>query len=480
MKFKKLAIILLGFFSYQAKAEIILPRILGNGMVLQQQKPIIIWGTAAIGKKVNVSFANEQGSAIAAADGKWKVILSPLKASALGQNMIINGTNTIVLKDVLVGEVWLCSGQSNMEYAMRKNSKVDPKLGEGSSQNPVNELDFANNKNIRLFLVNRKELIKPDYLHAGWNTAEGTALRAFSAVAYFFAKKVNQDLNVPVGVISSAIPGSRIEPWINEADFVSSTNFKGEKIDGEPAKFYHPMIEPLIPFAIKGFLWYQGETNCFLKERLTYAQKMEVLINGWRKDWNDDQLPFYYVQIAPFLYTSSQGEVKYTPQDLPEFWEVQAAVSKVPHTAMAVITDLVDDVKGIHPPYKWEVGRRLALLALEKTYNEDIVSSGPVFGTMEINNKEIILYFKDAKGLKSKDGNPLNYFEIASADGNYYPAKAQIKGDKIIVSGKHIKQPKNVRFAWDEGAQANLFNSANLPAQPFRTDNQIINLFNPK
>jgi sialate O-acetylesterase len=366
-----------------------------------------------------------------------------------------------------------------MEYAMRKNSKVNPKLGEGMKPNPVNELDFVHHKNIRLFLVNRKELIKPDSLHAGWNIAEGNALRAFSAVAYFFAKKINQDLNVPVGMISSAIPGSRIEPWINEDDFLNSTYFSGKKVDGDPGKFYHSMIEPLAPFAIKGFLWYQGETNCFLKERLVYTQKMEVLINGWRKNWNDHQLPFCYVQIAPFLYTTSKGEVKYTPQDLPEFWEAQAAVTKIPNTGMAVITDLVDDLNGIHPPYKWEVGSRLALLALDKTYQKNIVSSGPVFDKMEIKKDEIILNFNFAKGLKSKDGKPLNYFEIAGVDGNYVPATAQIKGGKIIVSANMMKQPKNVRFAWNEGAQANLFNSANLPARPFRTDDQIINLFNP-
>jgi sialate O-acetylesterase len=447
-------------------------------MVLQQQKPIVIWGIANVGEQVSVSFANEAAQTVADENGKWKVILNPLKASFENRDLTIKGTNTIVLKDILVGEVWLCSGQSNMEYTMRKNSKVDRKEAEGLSPSPIDELFFAHHKNIRLFLVNRKELIKPSPTHEGWDIAEGTALRNFSAVGYFFAKNLNRELDVPVGVIASSVPGSRIEPWINEEDFTNSAYFKDKKVDGDPAKFYHPMIEPLVPFAIKGFLWYQGESNCFLKDRVNYTYKMKALVDGWRKDWGAE-LPFYYVQIAPFEYSSSQGEPKLDKYDLPEFWEAQSAALKIPNTGMAVITDLFDGGGGIHPGYKWEVGRRLALQALDKTYNERLVSDGPVYDKMKTKGKELVLYFDNAKGLKSRDGKPLNYFELAGTDGVFHPAKAEIKGKKILLTVTEVENPVKARFGWDEIAQPNLVNSANLPASPFRTDKPIINQFNP-
>lgn len=478
MRFIKVILFLFAFISFQAKADVVLPRILGHQMVLQQKKPIVIWGTANVGEQVSVSFVSESANTIADDNGKWKVILNPLKASFENRDMTIKGTNTIVLKDILVGEVWLCSGQSNMEYTMRKNSKVDRKQAEGLNPNPIDELDFANHKDIRLFLVNRKELIKPSPNHEGWDIAEGEALRNFSAVGYFYAKNINKELNVPVGIIASSIPGSRIEPWINEEDFTKSAYFKDKNIEGDPAKFYHSMIEPLIPFAIKGFLWYQGESNCFLKERINYTEKMEVLIEGWREDWGD-QLPFYYVQIAPFEYSTSEGDVKYDNYSLPEFWEAQSAALKISKTGMAVITDLFDGGGGIHPGYKWEVGRRLALIALDKTYHQNIVSSGPVYDKMKIRHHRLVLYFDKAKGLKSKDGEPLDFFELAGDDGLFYPAATIIKGRKIILASLNVVKPVNARFGWGEVAQPNFVNGANLPASAFRTNNQIIKQFNP-
>jgi sialate O-acetylesterase len=206
---------------------------------------------------------------------------------------------------------------------------------------------------------------------------------------------------------------------------------------------------------------------------------MKALIDGWRKDWGDNTMPFYYVQIAPFAYTSSKGDIKYTKYDLPEFWEAQSAALKIPNTGMAVITDLFDGGGGIHPGYKWEVGRRLALIALDKTYGENLVSSGPVYDKMKVKGDELVLYFDEAKDLKSRDGKPLNYFELAGADGVYHPAKAKIKGRKVVLTSTEVKNPVNARFGWDEIAQPNLVNSANLPASAFRTDNPIINQFNP-
>ena len=305
MKLIKIIFIFLFAFSLKTEADVVLPRVLGHQMVLQQQKPIVIWGKANVGEQVSVSFANESAQTTTDKDGKWKVVLNPLKASFENRDMTIKGSNTIVLKDILVGEVWLCSGQSNMEYTMRKNSKVDAEQAKGLNPSPINELDFANYPNIRLFLVNRKELVKPSLEHEGWDIAEGTALRNFSAVGYFFAKNIHKDLNVPVGIIASSVPGSRIEPWINEEDFTKSAYFKDKNIEGDPAKFYHPMIEPLIPFAIKGFFWYQGESN--VDTHYAYKQLMISMIDSWRKVWGKE-FPFYFDAHSIFSQQISEKD----------------------------------------------------------------------------------------------------------------------------------------------------------------------------
>ncbi|MDR6561982.1 MULTISPECIES: sialate O-acetylesterase [unclassified Arcicella] len=453
----------------KAQAQIVLPHILGHNMVLQQNKPLTIWGKASVGERVNVQFAGQDKTAFADENGKWAVVLKPLKASSTPAELIITGKNIIKLQNILVGEVWLCSGQSNMEYTMRKNSKV--KRPNIINENPVDELEFAKNPLIRIFLVNRKELIKPDSLHRGWSIAKDSALRSFSAAAYFFAKELHKNLNVPIGMISSAIPGSRIEPWIAQEAFEASPYFKGQKVEGEPAKFFEPMIRPLIPFAMKGFLWYQGETNCFLTETTEYTQKLTTLINSWRELWGDKTMPFNYVQIAPHTYSESKGKLVLTRETLPAFREAQTNVLKVPHTGMIITTDLVDSIKDIHPSYKWEIGRRLALVALHNDYGmKNIVASGPVFKKMKIKDGVIRLDFEEiGGGLISKDGKALTNFQIAGEDGNFVDADAVIKDNKVLVSSPTISKPVDVRFAWDEAAQPNLFNQEGLPARPFRT-----------
>lgn len=441
-------------------AEVVLPRILGHNMVLQREQPVTIWGQASVGERIEVSFSGQKKTTQANASGKWSVVLEPLKASGIAQDLSIAGTNTIVLKNILVGEVWLCSGQSNMEYTMRKNSKTArPYTG----RNPVDELDYANNDSIRIFLVNRKELVKPSPEHAGWSVARDSALRSFSAAAYFFAKELGQQLGVPVGMISSAIPGSRIEPWIPAVLMPDG--------DGEPGKFYQPMIEPLQPFAIKGFLWYQGESNCFLNERTEYTDKMKLLINSWRAAWGRTDMPFYYVQLAPFYYSRSEGKIKLEAQSLPEFREAQEQALQVSNTGMIVTTDLASNVNDIHPPMKWEIGRRLALMALSDTYGVSVAGHGPVFMAMHTRGSAIELDFKySGSGLYSKDGQALRCFSIAGKDGKFVPAAAVIRNNKVVVSSPAIKSPVSVRFAWNEADQPNFFNREGLPAAPFRTD----------
>jgi sialate O-acetylesterase len=359
---------------------------------------------------------------------------------------------------------------------MRKNSKVK-KPDTSTVNSPVDELERAHNPQIRIFLTTQKNLRKPDSTHSGWSIAQDSALRAFSAAGYFFAKNLHHDLKVPVGIICSAISGSRIEPWAPIEAFNAIPYFKQNniKIDGDPGKFYATMIQPVAPFALKGFLWYQGESSAYLAETISYTYKMEALINQWRKLWADKTLPFYYVQIAPFYYSQAKGQVPFTEFTEPELREAQAMALKIPHTGMIVTTDLNDNLSNIHPPFKWEVGRRLELQALANTYGrKDVVYSGPMYDHMEIKGSKIILHFSHiGKGLESHDGKPLNYFTIAGSDKKFVDANAEIKGNTVVVSAPSIKKPVAVRFAWTEAAQPNFFNKNNLPAVPFRTDNPL-------
>lgn len=272
-----------------------------------------------------------------------------------------------------------------------------------------------------------------------------------------------------MGIISSAVSGSRIEPWLSPEAVATEPYFENKRLVDGPGKFFPSMIQPIAPFAIKGFLWYQGESN--VGETTSYIYKMQTLINGWRKLWGNNNLPFYYVQLAPYL---NSQDAKFTAQSLPEFREAQEQVLKIPHTGMIVTTDLNDNVKNIHPPFKWEVGRRLALMALAKTYGKDVEYSGPVYESMKVKGNQVILTFSHTgKGLENHNDKPLNWFTIAGANQKFVPATAVIKGKQVIVSAPSVNKPVAVRFAWDEAAQPNLFNKDNLPARPFRTDNPL-------
>lgn len=472
--FKPLVIVVCLCLALSTNAQVSLPKILGNDMVLQQKQPVPVWGTASAGEKISVRFNRQIKNTLAGADGHWKVSLDPLVASAKPADLVITGKNTITLHNILVGEVWLCSGQSNMEYTMRKNSKVVKT--DSSADSPIDELQRARNPNIRIFLVTSKNLKAPDSLHKGWSVARDSALRSFSAAGYFFAKELYAKLQVPIGVISAAIPGSAIEPWlggsIKGGNDPAAFNSAMTMDSTEPGKFYPTMIQPLAPFAIKGFLWYQGETNCFQNETIEYTYKMNLLINGWRKLWQSE-LPFYYVQISPFYYSKNKGKYPLDEETLPKFWEAQTAAMKIPHTGMAVITDLAKSPDDLHPNGKWEVGRRLAQWPLAKDYGLKIIPSGPRFKKMNIDGNKIKLTFDYiGKGLFSKSG-PLTGFTICGADKNYFVADANIEGDQVIVSSPEVPDPVNVRFAWREDAQPNFFNKDGLPAIPFRTDNPL-------
>lgn len=476
---KKLVLFsLLSGMTLWAQAQIMLPKVLTNHMVLQREKPVAVWGTASPGEKITVAFAGQNKSAVTSETGNWKLMLDPMKASAEPRKMIITGSNTIELDSVLVGEVWLCSGQSNMEYPLDRRLKryTLPAHGEDLS---AAELAAAPNPLIRFLYVEKK--LGPVLATAGWKTCADTTLRYVSATAYFFAKQLTEKLQIPVGIISSSWGGTRVEEWTPAEAYRQSPLWKDTvaaktvfKINGMiPGKKYESMLLPIIPYSLRGILWYQGESNCMARDTTTFVAKTKLMLDTWKKEWNDESLRFYFVQIAPYAYSKRKDKVAPGADLLPYYWEAQSRCLAFPHAGMAVTTDLVDDLKNIHPSYKWEVGRRLSLWALAKDYGQkNTVYSGPLYRSMKRKGNAIVLNFSETgSGLCSSDGQSLTWFSIAGADRTFFPATASIKDGKVWVSSPDVKEPVAVRFAWDESAMPNFCNKEKLPASPFRTDN---------
>ncbi len=425
-------------FLAPARADVKLPSVLGNHMVVQRDRPLIFWGWAAPGESVTVAFAGQKANTRADDKGKWKVKLEAVKADGKAHTLTITGKNKIELSDILIGEVWVGSGQSNMEWPMTHTQKAKENIA------------AAKYPRIRLFHVPKTLATKPaDDVKASWRACTPDSVRNFSAVLYYFGQRLHRDLDVPIGLINSSWGGSAIEPWT-----------VGEKSNGG---MYNAMIAPLQPFAIRGVIWYQGETNAFQKNRLKYRDKKEDLIKGWRRTWQCGDFPFYFVQIAPFA--------GYPAGELPALWEAQVACLKLPGTGMAVVTDLVDNIRDIHPQNKLDVGNRLALWALAKNYGKkDLVYSGPLYRSMKVEGSKVRLSFAHVGGgLKSRDGKPLREFEVAGADGKFVPAEAVIDGDTVVVSSKSVEKPHHVRFGWTHLANPNLMNKEGLPASPFQT-----------
>jgi len=423
-----------------APVSLSLPKIFEDNMVLQRGRRVPVWGMAPFGARVSVGFGGQRKEVVANGRGEWRCDLDAMDVLREGKEMVVSDDRgeVVKFKNVLVGEVWLCSGQSNMEYTMRKNSKFDT-------------VEEAGNPEIRLFLVGT-HYSKPE-TRGVWSPAVGEALRGFSAPGYFFAKSLYARLHVPVGVISNAVPGSAIEPFL-----------------GDSGKFYQTMVRPLAPYGIKGFCWYQGETNCMLNDTVAYPGKMRRLIEGWRGLWEDSALGFYFVQLAPFYYSKSNGgNQAHSVESEADFWGAQEKALALPHTGMVVTSDLVDSLQDLHPGHKREVGRRLALWALAKDYGLPVVYSGPVFGGAVVRGRKVELGFSEVgSGLVSRDGKGLDWFEVAGADGRFVAAKAKIEGSDKVAVVSPVKDPRVVRFGWNEAAQPNLFNKEGLPAMPFR------------
>jgi sialate O-acetylesterase len=446
-----LSVIALSLTLAPARADVALPGVLGSHMVLQRDKPITVWGWADPGEEVTVTFAGQEAKATANKQGDWRVRLPKMEANAKGQKLTVKGKNTVELDDVLVGEVWVGSGQSNMEWPMTV------------TQNAKERISAANHPTIRLYHIHKLQASSPlrDVpvlnVRSSWKACTPETVPNFSAVLYYFGARLQKDLDVPIGLINSSWGGSPIEQWIPG----SRTPEPWMPAPKTPTSLmYNGMIAPIAPLAIRGVTWYQGESN--VGQGLGYLVKKKALIEGWRKFWGKE-MPFYFVQIAPF-----DGYGK-TP--LANLWEAQVATLKIPHTGMAVTTDLVDNIKDIHPQNKLDVGNRLALWALAKTYGKkDLVYSGPLYKSMKVEgDKERLSFAHVGGGLKSRDDKPLSGFEVAGEDGKFVPAEATIDGETVVVSSKDVSSPAQVRFGWSNVANPNLMNKEGLPASPFQT-----------
>lgn len=457
------------FFSLPLCAELKLAPQFSDHMVLQRGMKVPIWGWTKPGSTVAVSFADTEVTAQANEQGKWRVVLAPMKASSQGRRLTVrSSTDTTTLEDVLVGEVWLASGQSNMEWPLFKTPAF-------TSYHP--EVDKSL---IRVMTVEKNVSLSPEQdLQGVWMALDSEETPQSSATASFFAMNLVKELNVPVGILSASWGGILIEPMIPKEDFLERVG-PGEDLEMEPSEerleemakepwemrapgiAYNAMIAPLAGTAMRGALWYQGESNVGDEH---YEVMMKGLIGSWRQAWGQGDFSFYIVQLASYR--------RYTGLGLARMWEAQSnTVRDTPRTGMAVLIDN-EQVKNIHPKIKPETGRRLALLALAKDYGKDMAYSGPVYKSMTVEGHEIHIEFDHVGGgllAKSKDGR-LHDFEIAGEDRKYVLAEAKISGEKVIVSSYQIEKPVAVRYAWTyPSVTGSLFNKDGLPASAFRSD----------
>jgi sialate O-acetylesterase len=494
-------------------AEIRLPAVIGDHMVIQRGQPVSVWGWALPREMITVSLAGQTSSVQADNEGRWRTTLEPMNASSEPLSMTITGRRSgrRMVADILLGEVWLCSGQSNMEWAL------------SATLSPLPEIRRADYPQIRLFHVPRKASPVPlEDVEASWAVCRPETVSSFSAVAYYFGREIHERLGLPVGLINSSWGGTRIEPWTPPAGFravpevlsildelpqaeeeyrravkfalpalkdwlkTAEAKAAGNGIvpvappvpahpltnPQKPTSLYNGMIHALISFPIRGAIWYQGEAN--RNDGPIYAKKMEALIKGWRSVWDLKDFPFFFVQLAPYNYSYNR---EMTAGDIPDFerlpviWEAQVEALKIPNTGMAVTTDIAD-INDIHPRNKMEVGRRLALWARARVYGESgLVYSGPLYESMVVEGARARLSFRHVGGgLISLDGRPLTWFEAAGEDRIFYKAQAEIEEETVIVWSSRVEKPAAVRFGWHQLAEPNLGNREGLPASPFRTD----------
>ena len=448
--------------SIPAFSAVKLPAIISNNMILQQDRKATIWGWADKDETVSLTIDKQNYSTKADHDGHWKISLKKLKAGSKVE-MTVNGSsgNSITVKNILVGEVWLCSGQSNMQWTLFPRHTV---------LNNEQELANANYDEVRMYTVNKVGKPEPvEDTEGEWLVMNRKNLlvggeQGTSAVAYFFGRDLYKKLHVPIGLINSSVGGTTAERWTKNEVLESNTALKSLVGKGGSSTLYNGMIAPLKSYGIRGVIWYQGESN--VDRAYQYRTLFPAMIENWRSDWNQKNLPFGFVQLAPYRYKDQN------PEFYAELCEAQLkTLQSVKNTGMVVTND-IGNVNNIHPLNKQEVGRRLVLWAMNKVYKDkNTVYSGPLYNSMKVNRDKISLSFTHCEGgLVSRDEKPLNEFAIAGADQKFVPAKAEISGKSIVVSADLVKNPVAVRYAWHDDAQPNLANKEGLPASSFRTD----------
>jgi sialate O-acetylesterase len=524
-----LGALLLAFtWAVSIRADVTPAAVFSDRVVLQRDKPVPIWGTADAGEKVTVIFGGQHRETITGSDGRWSVQLDALSASPVGTDLLISGKNTLTLHDVVVGEVWLCSGQSNMEWPVMKAAHAQA------------EIAAANFPLIRHLKVERLVAEAPvaTLKTGGWQPASPQTVGTFTAVGYFFARDLHQKLGVPIGIIHSSWGGTPVEAWMSSAALASDPTFavvqerwkqnladfptrqaeyeinlagwakaeaearqttatkaqaaprgrNGQKPDPQaahnewlrqnprpraprgagdpwtPGGLFNGMIHPLLPYALRGALWYQGESNA--ERAAEYHALFSALITGWRAHFAQGDFPFYWVNLANYAVPTDGLERGRTYAFLRE---AQTKTLALPNTGQAIAID-IGDPKDIHPLDKQEVGRRLALLARNRDYDLVCDDAGPTFVSATREGPTMRVRLKHAAGGLVAYNRPVQSLELAGADRVFHPAEGRIDRDTLIVTSTAVREPVAVRYAWTNAPDANLHNGAGLPAVPFRTD----------
>ena len=462
------------FVGSTCRAEIVVPRLIGSNMVLQRESNVKLWGWGEAGEEVEIvcDWLDSTVKVVTTQEGVWSAEVAT-GSSGESHRIELRGTNQIILENILFGEVWIGSGQSNMEMPLRAISGAYTGIHDAEE-----EIAAANYPEIRLFQVGNYSSDSPlDDVETGismygvppakceWLECSKDNVGTFASTAYFFAEALHKKLGVPVGIIDASWGGTSAEAWTPvdgliecglEKDVVRARTAPQQADQKIPSRLYNGMIHPLRQFKVRGCIWYQGESNTSRAEG--YHQLFTTMIKQWRRAFNDE-LSFYFVQLAPYRYGDVNSAL---------LREAQLDTLKLPRTGMVVTTD-IGNFTDIHPKNKREVGRRLSLHALANDYGLDIAHSGPTYRACEIIGNEISVQFDHSEGLKAKGGSPLRGFEIAGVDGVFAEAAARLDGKAVVIGASKVAMPRAVRYAFTNEADGNLVNAAGLPASSFRT-----------
>lgn len=468
----KLLIFLIIAISANTFAKVKPASIFTDHMVLQQQSNVAVWGWAKALSTIKISTSWNKKTYTASADAKGKFKIKVATPEAGGPfEMSFNDGELLVLKDILIGEVWFCGGQSNMEMPM-KGFKSQPIIGSNEA------ILKSKNSNIRLYTVPRSSITtkQENSKPSDWKLAQPETVANFSATAYYFGSLLSELLNVPIGLINDSYGGSTIEAWMSPEDLQAFPEIKIPKaadtikeVSRTPTTLYNGMLYPVIGYGIRGAIWYQGESN--YERPAQYLELFPLMVSSWRKAWDNGEFPFYYAQIAPFDYASFQPTATDKPNSAFIRDAQRKAQTKIPNSGMAVLMD-IGEFKNIHPAHKKQGGERLAYLALAQTYGiKGFGFASPNYDAITIDKDKAMIKFQNVANGLTSFGKELSLFEIAGEDRKFYPAKATINGSSVTVTALEVKNPVAVRYAFKDFVVGDLFGNDGLPVSSFRTDN---------